>query len=136
MRDLVQSIQSQVGWRSQERRYVVEAGHVRRFADAIGDHDPRWIAVAPPTFIVTMLQEPPEFPPAWEYGTGWLNGGDRFEYVEPVRVGDALRTYSQLDDAYVKQGSTGALLLLIFTTVFYNQHNNVVIRHTGTRIRR
>jgi len=109
---------------------------VRRFAEAIGNLDPRWSELALPTFTVTMLQEPPEFPAAWEYGTGWLNGGDRFEYLEPIRVGDVLRAFTRLCDAYEKQGSRGQLLFLIFETEFHNQDHKVVVRHTGTRIRR
>lgn len=136
MIDLVQTIRSQIGWQSSERTFVVEAGQVRRFAEAIGDPDPQWNTMAPPTFIVAMLQEPPEFPPAWDYGAGWLNGGDRFEYLEPIRIGDVLRTSTQLSDAYEKQGSTGKLLFLIFATEFRNQDDRVVVRHTGTRIRR
>lgn len=136
MSDLVQTIKSQVGWRSPKRSHVVEAGHVQRFVEAIGDPDPRWSEFAPPTFTVTMLQEPPEFPSAWKYGTGWLNGGDRFEYLEPIRIGDVLRTSTQLRDVYEKQGSRGPLLFLIFETEFLNQDHKVVVKHTGTRIRR
>jgi hypothetical protein len=134
--DVVQKIRSQIGWLGTERIEPVEAGHVRRFAQAIGDDDPRWQEFVPPTFTVTMLFEPPEFPAALEYGAGWLNAGDHFEYLEPVRIGDVLRSRARLSDAFEKQGSTGKLLFLIFETEFRNQHDRVAVRHTGTRLRR
>ena len=33
---------------------TVEAGHLQRFVEAIGDPNPRWKAEAPPTFLVAL----------------------------------------------------------------------------------
>jgi hypothetical protein len=136
MTEPFERIWSEIGWQSDERTHVVEAGHVSRFAEAVGDPDPRWTDFAPPTFLASMLQEPPEYPTAWEYGVGWLNGGDRFEYLDKIHVGDQLRSRSRLVDAYEKQGSSGQMLFLIFETDFRNPDDQTVVRHTGTRIRR
>jgi len=129
-------IEAEIGWQSAERTHFVEAGHLRRFAEAIGDPNPSWHNEAPPTFLVTMLAEPPDFAPALDYGAGWLNGGDRFELLSPIRAGDKLHSQSRLTNAYEKKGSTGLMLFLVFETVFSNRDGQVVAKHVGTRIRR
>jgi hypothetical protein len=133
---LMERVKSRIGWRGEEQVNLVEAGHVRRFCEAIGDDDPRWLKEAPPTFVVALGTETPQIPEALEYGKGWLNGGDRFEYLEPVRIGDEIRTRTVLADVYEKQGGSGGLLFLIFDTEYVNQHDRVAVRVRGTRIRR
>ena len=114
----------------------MEAGHVRRFCEAVGDPNPRWREEAPPTFLVALGTETPEIPEVLEYGKGWLNGGDRFDYLEPVRPGNVITSRTVLKDAYEKQGSSGALLFLVFDTEYTNQDGRPVARIRGTRIRR
>ena len=96
---------------------------------------PRYVQF-PPTFVVALGTEMPQIPEALEYGKGWLNGGDRFEYLEPIRIGDEIRTRTVLTDVYEKQGGSGGLLFLIFDTEYVNQHDRVAVRVRGTRIRR
>ena len=134
--DLVERVKARIGWRGQEQESLVEAGHVRRFCEAIGDDDPRWREEAPPTFVVALGAETPQIPEALEYGRGWLNGGDRFEYLEPVRIGDRITTRTVLTEVYEKTGSSGSLLFLVFDTEYVNQHGRVAVRVRGTRIRR
>lgn len=129
-------IEAEIGWQNVERKHVVEEGRLRRFAEAIGDSNPRWREEAPPTFLVTMLAEPPDFAPALDYGAGWLNAGDRFEYFRSIRAGDELRSQSRLTNAFEKHGSTGVMLFLMFETSFRNSDGQLVARHIGTRIRR
>ena len=114
----------------------MEAGHIRRFCEAIGDPNPRWRQEAPPTFLVALGTETPEIPEVLEYGKGWLNGGDRFEYLEPVRAGDVITSRTVLKDVYEKHGSSGSLLFLVFDTEYTNQHGRPAARIRGTRIRR
>jgi hypothetical protein len=133
---LMERLKSRIGWRGEEQVNLVEAGHVRRFCEAIGDDDPRWREEAPPTFAVALGTETPQIPEALEYGQGWLNGGDRFEYFEPIRIGDEIRTRTVLIDVYEKQGGSGSLLFLIFDTEYVNQGDRVAVRVRGTRIRR
>jgi hypothetical protein len=130
------TIQAQIGWKSAERTHIVESERLRRFAEAIGDSDSPWQDRAPPTFLVTMLAEPPDFPGALDYGAGWLNAGDRFEYIRPIRAGDGLHSQTRLTNAYEKTGSTGLMLFLVFETVFRNAAGQPVAKHIGTRIRR
>ena len=115
---------------------TVEAGHLKRFAEAIGDPNPRWLREAPPTFLVALAPTSYHLDAAEEYGRGWLNGGNRFEYVEPVRVGDTIAATTLVKDVYEKTGSSGGLLFIIFETEYKNQHGRVVARLRGTAIRR
>jgi hypothetical protein len=133
---IVESLRARIGWRSEGEASPIEAGHVRRFCEAIGDDDPRWRKEAPPTFVVALATETPQIPEALAYGKGWLNGGDRFEYMEPILIGDQIRSNTVLADVYEKQGGSGSLLFLIFDTEFVNQHGHVAVRVRGTRIRR
>ena len=133
---LLDRIRARIGWESPARTTTVEAGHLRRFCAAIGDPNPRWLREAPPTFLVALGTETPEIPEVLEYGKGWLNGGDRFEYQEPVRPGDTITSRTMLTEAYEKQGTSGSLLFLIFDNEFTNQHGRPAARVRGTRIRR
>ena len=134
--DLVAQVKARIGWQSEASKSVVEEGQVRRFCQAIGDDNPRWREEAPPTFVVALASDTPQIPEALAYGKGWLNGGDRFEYLEPIRVGDEIQFRTVLVDAYEKRGSSGNLLFLIFETEFQNQDGRTAVRVRGTRIRR
>lgn len=114
----------------------VEAGHVKRFADAIGDPNPRWTKEAPPTFLVALAPVSLHLGDAEEYGKGWLNGGNRFEYFAPVMIGDQITAKGRLVDVYDKAGSTGDLLFIVFETDYTNQRGELVARLRGTTIRR
>jgi hypothetical protein len=114
----------------------VEAGHVRRFAEAIGDPNPRWETEAPPTFLVALAPVSLHLAEAEEYGKGWLNGGNRFEYFAPVMIGDQITAKGRVADVYEKEGSTGNLLFIIFETDYTNQKGELVARLRGTAIRR
>jgi len=114
----------------------VEAGHVRRFAEAIGDPNPRWQKETPPTFLVALAPASIHLAEAEEYGKGWLNGGNRFEYLAPVLVGDVITARGHVADVYEKEGSSGNLLFIIFETEYINQRGDLVARLRGTMIRR
>jgi acyl dehydratase len=115
---------------------TVEAGHLKRFAEAIGDPNPRWTSEAPPTFLVALAPVSLHLAEAEEYGKGWLNGGNRFEYFEPANVGDRITATGRVADVYEKVGSSGSLLFIIFETDYVNQAGRTVARLRGTAIRR
>jgi hypothetical protein len=114
----------------------VEAGHVRRFVEAIGDANPRWEKEAPPTFLVALAPVSLHVSDAEDYGQGWLNGGNRFEYFAPVMIGDQITAKGRIVDVYDKAGSSGNLLFIIFETDYTNQNGELVARLRGTMIRR
>lgn len=134
---VVERLRARIGTKGPEVHATVEAGHVRRFAEAIGDPNPRWTEEGPPTFLValtpgssTLLIE------AEEYGKGWLNGGNRFEYLAPVRVGDRITAAGAVVDVYEKEGSSGNLLFIVIETEYSNQDGKQVARLKQTAIRR
>jgi hypothetical protein len=133
---IVERIRRHVGVRGEPVSATVEAGHLKRFAQAIGDPDPRWLTEAPPTFLVSLAAPSSHLAEAEEYGKGWLNGGNRFEYLEPVKVGDRITATGQVIDVYEKTGSSGNLLFIVFETEYVNQHGRVAARLRGTGIRR
>jgi len=133
---LVGRLRARIGVDGPPTHATVEAGHVKRFAEAIGDPNPRWSGEAPPTFLVALAPAALHLEEAEAYGKGWLNGGNRFEYFEPVKVGDTITATGRVADVYEKKGSSGNLLFIVFETDYVNQAGRTVARLRGTAIRR
>ena len=133
---VVERLRARIGVAGPSTEAVVEAGHVRRFAEAIGDANPRWAKEAPPTFLVALAPASLHLAEAEEYGKGWLNGGNRFEYFAPVRIGDRITASGRVAEVYEKPGSSGNLLFIVFETDYVNQDRVLVARLRGTAIRR
>ena len=133
---VLRKLKARIGAPGPTATATVEAGHLRRFAEAIGDPNPRWLVEAPPTYLVSLGSASIHLEEAEEYGKGWLNGGNRFEYFEPVKVGDRITATGKVADAYEKSGSSGDMLFIVFETEYVNQHGRTVARLRGTMIRR
>ena len=133
---IVDRLRARIGKDGPSAEATVEAGHLKRFVEAIGDPNPRWASEAPPTFLVALAPASAHLEEAEEYGKGWLNGGNRFEYFEPVKVGDRITATGRVADVYEKTGSSGSLLFIIFETDYVNQDGRTVARLRGTLIRR
>lgn len=132
MSEAFRRLEAAVGWEGPARVDTVERRHLSDFLAAVGETGPE----VPATFLACFLNEPPVLPPASDYGEGWLNGGDRFEYLQPVRVGDTLRSRAVLTGVVEKAGRAGAMAILTFVTEFRLPSGAVAVRHIGTRIRR
>jgi acyl dehydratase len=133
---VIDRLRARIGKDGPSTEATVEAGHLKRFAEAIGDPNPRWLKEAPPTFLVALSPAAYHLEEAEEYGKGWLNGGNRFEYVEAVKVGDRITATGRVADVYEKTGSSGNLLFIIFETDYVNQDGRTVAKLRGTAIRR
>jgi hypothetical protein len=134
--DLIDRIKTRIGVEGPPVTATVEAGHVRRFVEAIGDPNPRWTREAPPTVLVALASASMHLHDAEDFGKGWLNGGNRFEYFAPVMIGDQITARSHLADVFDKVGSGGEMLFLVFETEYKNQREELVARLRGTVIRR
>ena len=134
--EAIDRLKTRIGVDGPEVTAPVEAGHVRRFVEAIGDPDPRWTREAPPTFLVALAPVSVHLSDAEVYGTGWLNGGNRFEHFAPVMIGDQITSKGRVIDVYDKAGSTGNMLFIIFETDYTNQRGELVAKVRGTMIRR
>ncbi|MEU5978368.1 MaoC family dehydratase N-terminal domain-containing protein [Streptomyces sp. NPDC047315] len=105
--------------------YLVEAGALRRFAEAVGDADagdeavedvavggaqsPRRREVpAPPTFpfvvVMRAMREVFRYEDVGFDPTYLVHGSQRFEYVRPVRAGDRLVTTLEITGAQTLRG--------------------------------
>jgi hypothetical protein len=133
---VIDRLRARIGQDGRSTETTVEAGHLGRFVEAIGDPNPRWAGEAPPTFLVALAPASVHLAEAEEYGKGWLNGGNRFEYFEPVKVGDRIKATGRVADVYEKTGTSGSLLFIIFETDYVNQEGRLVARLRGTAIRR
>ena len=133
---VVERLRARIGKAAPPSEATVEAGHLKRFVQAIDDPNPRWAEEAPPTFLVALAAASMHLEEAEEYGKGWLNGGNRFEYFEPVKVGDRITAAGRVADVYEKTGGSGSLLFIIFETDYVNQDGRTVARLRGTAIRR
>lgn len=131
------ALQAALGWEGRERVDVVERRHLSDFLAAIDEDDPGSVHdEAPPTYLASLIDEPPALPAAARYGAGWLNGGDRFECPTPIRLGDTLHSRTRFVDVTEKTGRSGAMAILTFVTEFTRPDGTVAARHVGTRIRR
>ena len=133
---VVERLRARIGQAGPSSEAMVEAGHLKRFVDAIGDPNPRWTKEAPPTFLVALVPVSMHMAEAEAYGKGWLNGGNRFEHLEPVMAGDRITATGRVADVYEKTGASGSLLFIIFETDYVNQDRRTVARLRGTAIRR
>jgi hypothetical protein len=133
---VVERLRERIGVAAPPAEATVEAGHLRRFVEAIGDPNPRWKDEVPPTFLIALAPVSLHLAEAEAYGKGWLNGGNRFEYFEPIKVGDRITATGRVADVYEKTGGSGSLLFIIFETDYVNQHGRTVAKLRGTAIRR
>jgi hydroxyacyl-ACP dehydratase HTD2-like protein with hotdog domain len=72
----------------------------------------------------------PEIP----YSRG-LNGGNEWEYFQPIRVGDRITVVSQIADIYERGGRLGNMVFVVRETIYTNQFGEkvAVSRNTGIR---
>lgn len=97
---------------------TVTAEHVAGFADALGDHDPRYRgphAVAPPTYPVAFMVQAMSGGMATfqELGLNFMtlvHGEQEFEYRRPIQVGETLHLTGRIADVYEKHSSSGGVL--------------------------
>jgi hypothetical protein len=98
----------------------VERGHIRRFAQAIGDANPIYQGEgripAPPTFAVALRPNDPRE----GMDVDWrklLHGEQELTYERPIYAGDRLTIVGRIAGASVKSGKSGDLDVLELETV-------------------
>ncbi|MBI4233592.1 MAG: MaoC family dehydratase N-terminal domain-containing protein [Chloroflexi bacterium] len=128
---------------------AVEAGHIRRFADAIQDpnllwRDPQFArktryrgVVAPPSFYHCLrevgyarveLPIPPQL-------KGGLNGGNEFEFFRPLRPGDVITGTAKIVDIFERQGRQWPMLFVVTEMTYTDQKGRLVAKQRSTGIR-
>ena len=129
---------------------VIERGRLRFFAEAIGEHDPRYTDLdaaraagypdlpVPPTFMFGLKLDGPEsFNWLEDLGVDLrfiLHGSQKFSYDRMAFAGDELLLEPRISDSYVKRG--GALeFIVVDTTVTRGAEQiatfteTIVVRH-------
>jgi len=137
---ITEDLRNMLGVEAPPEVFEVEKGHIRRFAEAVGDANPLWqdetyarksrygSIIAPPMFLQDegknkfadrLIELPLPLP-------GFLNGGVEIEFYQPMKPGDVVTTQAKLIDLYEKQGKTGKLVFMIVEVTFKNQRQELV----------
>jgi acyl dehydratase len=94
---------------------TVSADHVRGFAAALGDANPEYATLAPPTYPIAFMTEAMSggMNTFLELGLNFMtlvHGEQEFEFVRPVKIGETLTLTGRIADIYEKTNSAGAVL--------------------------
>jgi hypothetical protein len=117
--------------------YDIEKGMVRKYAEAIGDPNPRWQKEIPPTFPAALVP------------TGLisrlfnvksplkrlLNGASELEYLKPIEIGDVISVMGSLTRLRQVAGAEGPTLFMFTEMTYTNQRGEVVIKGKNTYIK-
>jgi acyl dehydratase len=142
---ITDELKSFIGVESMAVTYEIERHAVERFAAAIGDSSPLYSnreaaeassydgLIAPPTFFRSLL--PGNYPqPYPEPFAHVLDGGSKYRYNAPVRVGDQITVVRKITDLFEKHGRMGTMLFKISEISYTNQEDRLVATQTTTTI--
>jgi acyl dehydratase len=134
----------------------ITAKEIRRFALAVGDHNPAYhdeaVArlgrhgglVAPPTYALWACHPVAQDGFVEDLTEGGypdrmaalviprlpfenpLHGGDEHEFFAPIRPGDVLTGRTKVIDVFEKAGKTRAMIFVVTETTVRNQHDRLV----------
>ena len=94
---------------------TVTPEHVAGFAAALGDTNPEYATLAPPTYPIAFMTQAMSggMETFLELGLDFMtlvHGEQEFEYVRPVRIGETLELTGRIADIYDKTSSSGGVL--------------------------
>jgi len=94
---------------------TVTAEHVAAFAQALGDANPEYATLAPPTYPIAFMTQAMSggMETFLELGLNFMtlvHGEQEFEYVRPVKIGETLTLTGRIADVYEKTNAAGATL--------------------------
>ncbi len=118
----------------------VEKGHIKRFAEAIGDSNPLWMdestggVIAPPTFLRMMITELPALRELAPFPQ-MLDGGSDWTYMVAVKSGDVITAVTRFVGVNQRNIAIGAAVVLILETDYTNQEGEAVAKQRNTLIR-
>jgi len=142
---ILEQLRSEIGKKSPPRSEEVEKGAIRRFVNALGDHNPLYEdeefarksrykgGIAPPLFVITFgRQRRPQ--PDTRAGRSMINAGTEYEFFQPIRPGDVITHTSQLVEVKERAGRLGRMFISIRETRYVNQRGETVAIGRGTTI--
>ena len=143
---ITEEMRNMLGVEVEPRVVEAEKGHIKKFAEAIGDPNPlrqdlEYAAksryggiITPPTFfqelgLANIVHKLVDMECKLKRH---LYGGVDTEYYNPIRPGDVLTARSKLADIYEKEGKDGKLIFMVFEATVTNQRGELVTisRHT------
>ncbi len=94
---------------------TVTADHVAGFAKALGDANPEYRTIAPPTYPIAFMTQAMSggMETFLELGLNFMtlvHGEQEFEYVRPLEIGETLTLTGRIADVYEKQSGSGGTL--------------------------
>ncbi len=122
-----------VGRRSAPLVLDVERGHIRRFAQAIGETNPIYFdeaaaraaghprIPAPPTFAVALRANDPREGMELDWRK-LLHGEQELTYERPLYEGDRLTIVGVIAEASVKKGKAGDMDVMVLETIGSDAH--------------
>jgi len=142
-----------------ERRHLVTALDIAKFAQAIGETNPIHFdstaarlagypdIVAPPLFFQTMTYDPVALNLLPADGspieldvpvpaTRAMGGSSEYTLTRPARAGEWIQVRSRLNDVQVKRGKAGPLYAIIVQTDFIDADGTRVASETATYLKR
>jgi hypothetical protein len=119
----------------------VERGALLRFAQAIGEANPRFtgslpddVLVAPPTFLRSLTPSVPPLPDGASVPRV-LDGGSMWEYTTLVCSGDRITAVTRLESLKERVGRLGPMLLALYVIEYINQHGEQAAVQRNTVVR-
>ena len=117
--------------------YEIEKGMLRKFSEAIDDHNPLWLKVAPPTFPAALV---PKALLNKLFNANiplkrLLNGTSELEYLKPIKAGDVISVKARLTRLRQMQGAEGPTLFMFTEMTYTNQRGEVVVKGKNTYIK-
>ncbi len=130
----------------------VGKGGIRRYADAVGDHNPLYwdesyarslgygSIVAPPGFFGWPAKWTGAMPISSELRDGAiatatqlgydriLDGGIEYEFLYPIQAGDTLASLERIVDIREREGKMGRMVFLTTEITFTNQNGTLVAK--------
>ncbi len=125
---------------------VIEQGAVRKFAQAIGDHNPNYWdedaakecrygrLLAPPTFAVSL--DFGELPSGQFDFTGMIHGEQTFSYNRPLFVGETVACSVRLADRTVRKSGAASMTFYVLEQQAVASDGTVVFTARMTVIKR
>ena len=143
---IYERMKSDLGKATTPVTYDVEKGHVRYFAESIGDPNPLWrdeiysrntphggIAV-PPTFTRAFRPSDEDESQPRDSEERVLDAGSEYEYFAPIKIGDKITVVSKIAEVFQKDGRLGSMTFQVKEISFTNQFGQVVATRRDTGI--
>ena len=132
---IYQSLSKDLGKSTTPITYDVEKGHIKRFAEAIGDENPLWRgATVPPTFTRAFIPSDEDESKPRDPGIRVLDAGSEYEYFKSIEPGDRITVVSKIAEVFKKEGRLGTMTFQVKEISFTNQNGELVATRRDTGI--